>query len=86
MVNDLINVYIIKPCLGKKEGAGIDGLLNAMQVMRQWHTWRAHGRLISLPSVPCPMHLFHLTVPELYLFIISQKSSKWTFTEFCEPF
>ena len=69
MANDLINhVYITKPPL-KPLNYGVPRISRLVRVLRHWQVaqperaWKVH----SPSSIPCPMHLFHLAVPELYL-------------------
>jgi len=41
------------------------------RIWGEWCAWRGHGSSTPFP-VPCPMHLSHLAVPELYSFVINQ--------------
>ena len=48
-----------------------------VDMLGEWHPHR-EGMEASLPSpLSCPMHFFHLAVPELYPSIINQWSSKY---------
>ena len=37
-----------------------------VEILREWCSQKGHGAPYTFPR-PCPMHLFHLTVSELYL-------------------
>ena len=74
IVNDLINhAYIMKPPLKTLK----DKVQRASGLVNQWRFRRSglEGREALRPiSIPCPIHLFHLAIPESYLFIINQCS------------
>lgn len=70
MANDLINyIYVVMPPLKTPT----EGVWSASRPgedteggFRRVAAWRGHG----MPSpTPCPMRLFHKTVPDLYSFI-----------------
>ena len=41
-----------------------------------WGEWQLGEEALRLSTIPCPRHLFHLAVPELYHFIINWLSTK----------
>ena len=77
ITNDLINhAYVIKPPWKAKESVWrASGLVNTWTA-REIDTFRESMDTPCPFSIPCPKHLFHLAVPELYPFIINQWSSK----------
>lgn len=86
--NDLIcHAYTVKPPYRpKRQGvedfqAGEHG-----EVLGDWQALERAWKLWAPAHVPCPVHLFHQAVPELYLFIINQWSRKWMFFWVCELF
>lgn len=68
MDNDLINrVYVMKPAQKPKK----NGIQRAFGLVNTWR-WEENGEFkqgmeTCFPShIPCPVHPFHLAVPELY--------------------
>ena len=42
-----------------------------MEVLAELHPREGKVAPCPFPTTPCPMHLFHLAVPELYPFIVN---------------
>lgn len=72
LANGLIKyAYVMKPHKTPK-GLGLESFWvgKHVEIRGRRCTWRGHGGSVPFP-MPCPVHLFHLAVPELYSFIIS---------------
>ena len=75
MANDLLNhAYVMKPPLKTQK----DGVQRASGLMNIWRLCEiavpGNGMDMEAPYLPptlSPMHLFHLVVPDLYLFVIT---------------
>lgn len=46
-----------------------------MKICKERYTQKRHGNFNPFPHI-CPMHLFHLDIPEIYPFIMNWKSSE----------
>lgn len=74
---DLSNPEYVRKPRKKPKGQGSDSFSvgGHMRVLEEWWPWRGHGSPMPCP-IPGPIHIFHLSVPELYLFKLNQRPSK----------